>query len=70
MRAERLKQKNIMTTETINVMSPEHKEYLDELRESGVTNMWGAPAYVEARFKLSFKEASAIVSEWMRTFKK
>ena len=25
-------------------------EFLDGLRESGVTNMWGAPAYVEKRF--------------------
>jgi len=54
-------------TET-KVMTEAHKEFLDELRESGVTNMFGAPAFVEEAFDVSKKEARAIVSEWMASF--
>lgn len=48
-------------------MTEEHKQYLDELRESGVTNMWGAPEFVERRFGVSWAEAKAIVGEWMQS---
>ena len=43
-------------------------KYLDELRESGVTNMFGAGAYLERRFKIDRKEASAVLAYWMKTF--
>lgn len=43
-------------------------DYLDDLRESGVTNMFGAGAYVEADFGLNRRAASRIVGMWMRTF--
>jgi hypothetical protein len=43
-------------------------EYLDELRESGVTNMWGAGPYVEDEFELGRREAGELVGEWMETF--
>jgi hypothetical protein len=42
--------------------------YLDKLRESGVTNMFGAGAYVEDEFDLPRKEAGAVVVYWMKTF--
>lgn len=42
--------------------------YLDELRESGVTNMFGAAPYLEDEFDLDRKEAKAVLVEWMRTF--
>ena len=42
--------------------------YLDDLRESGETNMFGSPTYVEAAFGVSKEEARAFVSEWMKTF--
>ena len=45
-----------------------HLEYLDELRESGVTNMFGAAPFVEAEFSVSIKEAREILSYWMQTF--
>jgi hypothetical protein len=32
-------------------VSDEHLEFLDDLRESGVTNMWGAQAYLEEAFE-------------------
>ena len=43
-------------------------EYLDDLRESGTTNMFGAGAYLINEFGITRKEASKILSEWMRTF--
>lgn len=49
-------------------MTQEHKEYLDWLRESGLTNMWGASSYLVDAFDLDKKEAKAILLEWMRTF--
>jgi hypothetical protein len=43
--------------------------YLDELRESGETNMFGAASYVESEFPLlSRKEAKAVLMYWMQTF--
>ena len=50
-------------------MTKEHNDYLIALRDSGVTNMWGAGAYLEAYFGLSRKEASAILVEWIESFK-
>lgn len=44
-------------------------EYLDELRESGVTNMFGAAPYVQKAFGIEDKEeAREIVQAWMKTF--
>ena len=50
-------------------MKKEYKEYLDKLRESGKTNMFGAGVYLEKEFGIGRKEAREILSEWMRTFK-
>lgn len=49
-------------------MNNDHKEYLDDLRESGRTNMFGASPYIMAEFGVSKHEARAILSEWMKTF--
>lgn len=43
-------------------------QYLDDLRESGRTNMWGAGAYLEQAFGLERREASEITGAWMKTF--
>lgn len=40
-------------------------DYLDELRESGETNMWGASAYLMAEFDISRTLARAILTAWM-----
>jgi len=45
-----------------------HLEFLDDLRESGATNMWGGGSYVEREFGLSKKDAGAILLYWMATF--
>lgn len=46
-----------------------HLVYLDELRESGETNMFGARPYLEAAFpELSKEESSSALSYWMGSF--
>jgi hypothetical protein len=42
--------------------------YLDNLRESGVVNMWGASLYLERAFPLKDGEASKITGMWTKTF--
>ena len=49
-------------------MTKEQKKYLDELRESGRTNMFGAGQYLQAKFGLEKREAREVLAEWMRTF--
>ena len=46
----------------------EYFEYLDELRESGVTNMYGAGAYLEDEFYIGKREAGDVLIKWMKTF--
>lgn len=46
----------------------EYLVYLDELRESGVTNMFGARPYLADEFGLSNKDAGEVLSHWMKTF--
>lgn len=50
-------------------MNQEHKKFLDDLRESGKTNMFGAAPYLEAEFDLERKEAKAVLMEWMDSFR-
>ena len=42
--------------------------FLDVVRSSGVTNMFGAGSYIEEHFNVSKYEARDFLSEWMRTF--
>ena len=42
--------------------------YLDNLRESGATNMWGAGNYLVRDFDLDSRAANKILGEWMETF--
>ena len=46
----------------------EYFRYLDALRESGVTNMFGAAPYLQGQFGLSRNESRVILIEWMETF--
>ena len=43
-------------------------EYLDELQQSGDTNMLGAVPYLSKRFHMADVEAQAVVSYWIKTF--
>jgi hypothetical protein len=43
-------------------------EYLNDLRDSGDTNMFGASPYVQQRFGLSRNESRKLVTLWMNNF--
>jgi len=60
-------------------ITDEHLEYLDELRESGVTNMYGAGRFLEKEFPdlidwsntfRTSKKAQEILGYWMKSFGK
>ncbi len=50
----------IVTIEKPEIVEDEHLDYLDDLRESGVTNMWGAPAFLEDRYDITPSESIII----------
>ena len=43
--------------------------YLDSLRESGITNMYGAHRYIIEEFSINKDMAIKLVQAWMETFK-
>ncbi len=49
-------------------VTDEHLDYLDELRESGDTNMFGAGPYMQGEFGVNKREAKEIVLYWMKSF--
>lgn len=43
--------------------------YLDELRQSGITNMFGARPFLRSKFReLSDPMATKVLDDWMKTF--
>lgn len=46
----------------------EHLVYLDDLRESGITNMFGATPYLVHTFGLDKEIAKKILRYWMDNF--
>ena len=50
------------------IVTEEHLMYLDDLRESGVTNMFGAVPYIQDEFTLGKKDATDILIYWMESF--
>ncbi len=40
--------------------------YLNRLRESGATNMFGAAPYLEMEFDLPRREAKQVLMDWMQ----
>lgn len=58
-----------MEVEKPEYLTEEHLHYLDRLRESGVTNMFGAVPFILLEFPgLSKREAKHVLIYWMRTF--
>jgi hypothetical protein len=43
--------------------------YLNKLRDSGITNMLGAGAYLQDEFELEPDEAKEVLLRWMQSFK-
>ena len=46
----------------------EYFTYLDNLRESGVVNMFGASEYVSDEFGIPKNEARSILTDWMKAY--
>lgn len=42
--------------------------YLEKLRRSGVTNMFGATPYLVEEFGLDYNEAKKVLKEWMENY--
>ncbi len=42
--------------------------FLDELRSTGITNMFGAAPYIQEFFGVDRKTARSLLKEWMKTF--
>lgn len=53
---------------TITKKEKEMFDYLNRLRRSGATNMFGAGSYLVNHFGIDKKEASQILSKWMDNF--
>ena len=49
-------------------VTDEHLYFLDDLRESGITNMFGAAPYIEQQFEVDYDQAKTILAYWMTTF--
>jgi hypothetical protein len=52
----------------MTTITEEHLVYLDELRESGDCNMFGAGEYLQTEFGLDKYESRNILQHWMKTF--
>ena len=58
-----------MEVEKPECLAEEHLLYLDQLRESGVTNMFGAVPFVLLQFPdLSEQQAKQVLIYWMKSF--
>jgi hypothetical protein len=51
-----------------NPTEAEIREYLMDLRDSGITNMFGAGPYLQDRFDLTREEARDALINWMESF--
>ena len=49
-------------------VTDQHLLYLDELRDSGQTNMFGASPFLMEEFCLEKSESRSILSYWMKSF--
>lgn len=47
---------------------PDEWLYLEGLRRSGVTNMFGAAPYLENEFRISEAKARKILLDWMKNY--
>ena len=45
-----------------------YSDFLVALRDSGITNMFGAAPYLQAEFGLDKREAREVLANWMRSF--
>ena len=57
-------------TELTKSEASEFFTFLDELRQSGETNMFGVAPYLEASFTLSRADTKTVLTAWMQTFQR
>jgi hypothetical protein len=59
-----------MSTETIKITEQEKEmfDYLNDLRDSGATNMFGASPYLVDEFDVDKHEAIRVLSKWMENY--
>ena len=50
------------------IVEDKHLDYLDVVRESGVTNMYGAAPYLEEEFDINTRDARTVLQYWMDSF--
>lgn len=50
-----------------NCVKEHYFEYLDELRESGETNMLGATPYLQDEFDIDKQKARTVLQEWIKS---
>ena len=55
-------------TERPDFVTDEHLKFLDDLKMSGVINMFEAWGYVEDQFDLDHEQAKQTVIYWVETF--
>ena len=55
-----------MADNTITKPDSEWFEILDELRESGAMNMFGAPRYLHENYKISLQNARDVFFKWTK----
>lgn len=51
-------------------MNEQYWQFLDDLRDSGVTNMFGATPYIQEEFGVDKAEAREILFDWMENYGK
>lgn len=49
-------------------VTEDHLMYLDDLRELGIVNMFGAGPYLQKEFKIDEKTAKKILLFWIESF--
>ena len=67
-REEDLRDDTIAEMDQHGVYIEDVLEFFDDLRESGVTNMFGAGSYLTAEFGFSSRPAGDLLTYWMTTF--
>ena len=56
--------------EMYDEIKPKAFAFLDNLRESGITNMFGATPYLVDEFDIDKKAASILLMAWMQQYGK
>ncbi len=53
----------------MTVTKQEVHTFLNDLRDSGVTNMWGAVPYLQEEFDMGHREAKDALIEWIESLR-